>query len=581
MARAPKRKPAARSPRKVAPLTTALSAVRAQNFADALVLLLAAWKAEPSDALADAIGLVSSRLKVPALVRGKGKAALTAWTARANTAKPQDVPVLLEVLADASSGEGLARLAQIAKWMPDPRIDAALVDLLDRVPYRATSTQPFWNAVFELAGTITDVRQLRRLDGLTAEGVAVTMQAWLRGKLAALRETTAWKLNVVNPEPPEVTEILALLGPRKLSIGSKNLEALLGAIYDTPDDDAPRLVLADALLERGDPRGEFIALQLRGDRDSERISIKREKELLETYGKQWLGELAPVVMAGYTFARGFLADCRIDNRQLDRVQKLAGDPAWATVRSLAGSALIGLHPVMRGLRRLSFTSYEARNHEGLTESWRDLLLDTERPLEALRYAGIQTDEAWEDALENNESVRPGVQGRWVHVPEVQEVAALCSCRALPRLRELVIVAQPDRIAPSLFASALVQRLDTIGFVFDYRSRRRAPLADLTDALRDAPVRVLMLELGPDYHTTFLVLTRGDSGYREATMTVGPTTRSSWSQQLVDEAIGILDALPKSLRELRITTRRNTDPQQVARLRAAAEQMRLAVCEVDY
>jgi len=336
-------------------------------------------------------------------------------------------------------------------------------------------------------------------------------------------------------------------------------------------------VLADALLERGDPRGEFIALQLRGDR----ASRKREKELLETHGKQWLGELAPVVMAGYTFARGFLDECRIDNRHLDRVQKLAGHPAWSTVRSVAGSALIGLHPVMRGLRRLAFTSYEARNHEGLTDSWRDLLLDTERPLEALRYAGIQTDESWEDALENNESVRPGAQGRWVHVPEVQEVAALCSCRALPKLRELVIVAQPDRIAPSLFASALIQRLDTVGFVFDYRSRSRAALADLTGALRDAPVRVLTFELGPEYHTTLLALTRGDRGYHHATMTVGPTTRSNWSQQLVDEAINILASLPPTLRELHLTARRHTDPQQVARLRAAAEQMCLAVCEVVY
>jgi uncharacterized protein (TIGR02996 family) len=575
MARAPKRKPPAK---RTTPVVAALAAVRTQRFAEALSLLLDAWRTEPSEALAEAISLVSSRLKVPPLVRGKSKAALAAWTSRAKAATPQDLPVLLEVLADASSGDGLVRLKKLATWMPDPRIDAALVDLLERVPYRATSTQPFWNALFALAADITDVRQLRRLDGLTAEGVAVTMQTWLRGKLAALRETTADRL-VEHPEPPEVTEILALLGPRKLSIGSQNLEALLGAIYDAPDDDAPRLVLADALLERGDPRGELIALQLRGDGASK----KRERELLDTHGKQWLGELAPVVMGGYTFARGFLAECRIDNRHLDRVKRLAGHPAWSTVRSLTGSALIGLHPVMRGLRRLSFTSYEARNHEGLPDSWRDLLLDTERPIEALRYAGIQTDESWEDALENNESVRPGVQGRWVHVPEVQEVAALCSCRALPKLRELVIVAQPDRIAPSLFASALIQRLDTVGFVFDSRNRspRRAALAELADALRDAPVRVLTFELGPDYHTTLLALTRGDHGYRTATMTVGPTIRSTWSQQLVDEAIGILDSLPKTLRELRITARRHTDPQQVARLRAAAEQMRLAVCEVVY
>ena len=37
---------------------------------------------------------------------------------------------------------------------------------------------------------------------------------------------------------------------------------LLAQIYANPDDDALRAVYADALLERGDPRGELITLQL-------------------------------------------------------------------------------------------------------------------------------------------------------------------------------------------------------------------------------------------------------------------------------------------------------------------------------
>lgn len=36
--------------------------------------------------------------------------------------------------------------------------------------------------------------------------------------------------------------------------------ALFAEIVQAPHDDAPRLVYADWLLERGDPRGELIAL---------------------------------------------------------------------------------------------------------------------------------------------------------------------------------------------------------------------------------------------------------------------------------------------------------------------------------
>ena len=40
-------------------------------------------------------------------------------------------------------------------------------------------------------------------------------------------------------------------------------DAFLQAIRDAPDDDAPRLIYADWLDERGDPRGEFIRVQWR------------------------------------------------------------------------------------------------------------------------------------------------------------------------------------------------------------------------------------------------------------------------------------------------------------------------------
>ena len=38
-------------------------------------------------------------------------------------------------------------------------------------------------------------------------------------------------------------------------------DAFLQAIIEDPDHDAPRLLYADWLEERGDPRGEFIRVQ--------------------------------------------------------------------------------------------------------------------------------------------------------------------------------------------------------------------------------------------------------------------------------------------------------------------------------
>ncbi|MFZ5446105.1 MAG: TIGR02996 domain-containing protein [Myxococcota bacterium] len=98
------------------------------------------------------------------------------------------------------------------------------------------------------------------------------------------------------------------------SAGSR--DELLAAILARPDDDGPRLVLADLLLEAGDPRGEFIQLQCAGE-------TERSSELLREHGARWLGELSPEV-ARVEFSRGFVSSIELlDARALAQVTALA------------------------------------------------------------------------------------------------------------------------------------------------------------------------------------------------------------------------------------------------------------------
>jgi uncharacterized protein (TIGR02996 family) len=78
-------------------------------------------------------------------------------------------------------------------------------------------------------------------------------------------------------------------------------EDLLRAVLAAPDDPAPRLVYADALMRSGDPRGEFIALQCAGKPEA--------TELLENHRAEWLAVL-PHVVSGY-FERGFVTAATI------------------------------------------------------------------------------------------------------------------------------------------------------------------------------------------------------------------------------------------------------------------------------
>jgi uncharacterized protein (TIGR02996 family) len=90
-------------------------------------------------------------------------------------------------------------------------------------------------------------------------------------------------------------------------------QAFLQAIRAEPDADAPRLVYADWLEERGDPRGDFIRAQVllhraRLDNDQEAIGRHwtREHELYEQYKEQWLAPLRQLKVSVASYDRGFV-----------------------------------------------------------------------------------------------------------------------------------------------------------------------------------------------------------------------------------------------------------------------------------
>jgi uncharacterized protein (TIGR02996 family) len=72
-------------------------------------------------------------------------------------------------------------------------------------------------------------------------------------------------------------------------------QALWDEVLARPDEDAPRRVLADALQQRGDPRGELIALQCQlagipeDERGAEELAlVDRCKKLISEHGLKWL-----------------------------------------------------------------------------------------------------------------------------------------------------------------------------------------------------------------------------------------------------------------------------------------------------
>ncbi len=127
------------------------------------------------------------------------------------------------------------------------------------------------------------------------------------------------------------------LAPAKKAKAAKKSEVavalpkeLLDGVLAAPADDAPRLVLADWLLERGDPLGEFIQVQCALGRGRfgaggrwvrptkstlpfetrEQLEV-REQELLKAYEKRWVAPIRSAIRQ-WGFRRGFVNDVIAD-----------------------------------------------------------------------------------------------------------------------------------------------------------------------------------------------------------------------------------------------------------------------------
>lgn len=97
---------------------------------------------------------------------------------------------------------------------------------------------------------------------------------------------------------------------------------LLRAIIAAPDDDTPRMVLADLLGDLGDPRGEFITCQISG-------ANERADELLAAHAIAWAGPFTHPVHH-WTFQRGFIDAIYVDD--LDAAAPLLDDHPLAKLR---------------------------------------------------------------------------------------------------------------------------------------------------------------------------------------------------------------------------------------------------------
>jgi uncharacterized protein (TIGR02996 family) len=139
--------------------------------------------------------------------------------------------------------------------------------------------------------------------------------------------------------------------PSAAKPSSSQQDALEAALAENPDDLATHMAYADWLSDQGDPRGEFIQVQLALEDPkvpaAKRKNLqKKEKALFKKHGRDWLGELAGWFLdrkkredyarceCEYRFSRGWLDTLEANNFTVDFCRTLARAPQTRLLRRL-------------------------------------------------------------------------------------------------------------------------------------------------------------------------------------------------------------------------------------------------------
>jgi uncharacterized protein (TIGR02996 family) len=321
---------------------------------DLLERLVAAWRQTHDPALEEPIAQLGAAVarQRGALV-AKSKSELEgAWVVLAANNDPADLDRLLDTPWPAAWKTALKRIEALAKRDPDPRIARALLRIVTTYP--SLGSEPLHKALARLVAASPSLAALPAIDAIENTRRRTTAQIYKRARDAIALEGRA------AADPALLAEAAV---PTSKSV---DLDGLRTEAMKHPGDLGLRLVLADALQQAGDPRGELIALQCAiADGTADAKARARASALLAAHIDTWTGPLPGVTRASREFERGFLVGLAT-NAETPALLETVDRPEWLTVEKLAAAyagpklaSLFHRMPLLRCLTVQDATTIEA------------------------------------------------------------------------------------------------------------------------------------------------------------------------------------------------------------------------------
>lgn len=273
--------------------------------------LLEAWRETRDPRVEGAIirvGRAAVRAPLVPRLHPANKRLEAAWHAAAPTTTAADLDRLLDATWTCEPEPMLARVEALARFAPDPRLARKLTAIAPRFPWGAELHRAIAAIV---AASITP--SIAHTPLLVAQR---HYEGWWHEYEGVRRALAACVPKVADPE------LLA-------EVAARDLAPLWDAVHAEPANLAHRAVLADALLQVHDPRGELMALQLSGA-PAARMRIAG---LLKCHYADWLPPFTRILHHLVRFSNGFVSalGVELDGAMLGL---LLDRPEWRMIEAL-------------------------------------------------------------------------------------------------------------------------------------------------------------------------------------------------------------------------------------------------------
>ncbi|MDP1826570.1 MAG: hypothetical protein Q8L48_25090 [Archangium sp.] len=335
-----------------------------QRWGEALALCLSWWRRTRAPELADLIDWVGERVETPEL-RSHGAPAdafHTVWCHRLQNPAalrnllptlmvklpegPKSMHVLYEREYRVWQAALFERLEALSAVPADPRIAARLTAWVANMEVDHSYSHAAYRIAFDALAKLGDARAIPALQRAAA-GAGITrehLRVLFSNELPACIRRLEVAARGTEPLDAAARELIRSLLPRPKATPESLLEQVLAA----PERLELRHVWADALLERGDPRGEFVALQLKA---SDGLTTPKDQDrrnaLQRKHQRAWLGPLADVLMASTVrFEAGCLVEAQLGPLSAaspEAWRRLSGERSLVTVKRLRRNSNVDVY----------------------------------------------------------------------------------------------------------------------------------------------------------------------------------------------------------------------------------------------